>query len=75
MPQLTGALAMDMVVARAFWRSVVNLLVLAMPLIRVLGRRHFRFRFSYLAISIPAAFFAFPSNLALDSKATGRDSR
>lgn len=66
---------MDMVAARAFWRSVVNLLVLAMPLIQVLGRRHFRFRFSYLAISIPAAFFAFPSNLALDSKATGRDSR
>jgi len=71
---------MDMVAARASWRSVVNLLVwqrlvLAMPLIRVLGRRHFRFRFSYLAISIPAAFFAFPSNLALDSKATGRDSR
>ena len=66
---------MDMVAARAFWQGVVNLLVLAMPLIRVLRRRHFRFRFSYLAISIPAAFFVFPSNLAFDSKATGRDSR
>lgn len=66
---------MDMVAARAFLRSVVNLLVLAMPLIRVRGRRHLRFRFSYLAISNPAAFVAFPSNLALDSKATGRDSR
>jgi hypothetical protein len=74
MPQLTGALAMDMVAAGAFWRSVVNLLVWQCRSYEFWAGT-FRFRFSYLAISKPAAFFAFPSNLALDSKATGRDSR
>ena len=65
----------NLAAARASQGTAPNLLILAMPLIGVLSRRHVGFRLSHLAISKPPASLVLPSNLLLVCKATGRDSR